>query len=78
MAAELVETNRLWARVVAPVDVEWIEDLAEHLATYAYGDPWWDRERGAAMVHERVSLYGLTLAANRIVQLGPINPAACT
>ncbi|MGI9613906.1 MAG: ATP-dependent RNA helicase HrpA, partial [Acidimicrobiales bacterium] len=75
MAAELVETTRLWARVVAPIDVEWIEDLAEHLATYAYGDPWWDRERGTAMVHERVSLYGLTLAANRIVQLGPIDPA---
>ena len=73
MAAELVETSRLWGRVVAAVDVEWAEPLAGHLATYSYGDPWWDPERGAPMVAERVTLYGLTLVSNRVVQLGLID-----
>ena len=74
MAAELVETNRLWARVVAGIDVAWVERLADHVATYSYGDPWWDADRGAAMVDERVTLYGLTLVAGRAVPLGPVNP----
>jgi ATP-dependent helicase HrpA len=73
MAAELVETNQMWARVVAGVEVGWIEELAAHLATYSYGEPWWDPESGRAMVKERVTLYGLTLAANRAVPLGPID-----
>jgi ATP-dependent helicase HrpA len=73
MAAELVETNRLWARIAAGVEVEWIESLAEHQATYSYGDPWWEEERGAAMVTERVTLYGLTLVANRRVQLASVD-----
>ena len=69
MAAELIETSRLWARIATAVDPGWIEDLAEHLAVYSYGEPWWDSERGSAMVKERVMLYGLTLVANRVVQL---------
>jgi len=73
MAAELVETSRLWARVVAGIDPAWAEDLAAHIATYSYGEPWWDPDRGAAMVKERVTLYGLTLAADRRVQLGSVD-----
>ena len=73
MAAELVETNRLWGRVTAGIDPAWVETLAEHVATYSYGEPWWEADRGAAMVKERVTLYGLTLAANRSVQLGTVD-----
>ncbi|MFV0258776.1 MAG: ATP-dependent RNA helicase HrpA [Acidimicrobiales bacterium] len=65
MAAELVETSRLWARDVATVDPDWIEPLARHLITVSHGEPWWDAERGAALVPERVTLYGLTLVADR-------------
>ncbi len=75
MAAELVETSRLWARVAARVDPDWIEELAAHLATYSYGEPWWDPERGSAMAKERVTLFGLTLAANRPIQLSEVDPA---
>ncbi len=73
MAAELVETNRLWARVVAGVAVEWLEDAADHVVSFSYGDPWWDREQGAAMVAERVTLYGLTLVADRTVRLSTVD-----
>ncbi|MEM7341807.1 MAG: ATP-dependent RNA helicase HrpA [Actinomycetota bacterium] len=73
MAAELVETNRLWARTVAGVHPDWIEDQGGHLARYSYGEPWWDAERGSASVTERVTLFGLTLAANRRVQLSRVN-----
>jgi ATP-dependent helicase HrpA len=74
MAAELVETTRLWARQVAGLDPDWIEPLADHLATYSYGEPWWDAERGSALVPERVTLYGLTLVANRAVALHTVDP----
>ena len=65
MAGELVETNRLWARTAARIDPAWVERLGEHLARYSYGEPWWERERGAAMTHERVTVYGLTIVAAR-------------
>ena len=73
MAAELVETNRLWARTVAAIDPDWLEDLAAHIATYSYGEPWWDPARGSALVTERVSLHGLTIAADRAIQLGTVD-----
>ncbi len=65
MAGELVETNRLWARTVTRIDPVWVEQLGEHLAKYSYGEPWWDRERGAAMTRERVTVYGLTVVSGR-------------
>jgi ATP-dependent helicase HrpA len=73
MAAELVETSRLWARVATGIDPAWAEHAGEHVATFSYGEPWWDPDRGAPMVKERVTLYGLTLAANRPVQLGTVD-----
>ena len=75
MAAELVETSRLWARVVTGIDPAWVEELAEHLASYSYSEPWWDIDRGSALIKERVTLFGLTLAANRRVQLGTVDPS---
>ena len=76
MAAELVETTRLWARGVATVQPEWIEAAALHLVTRSYSDPWWEADRGAAVANETVSLYGLPLQTARPVLYGRIDPAA--
>jgi ATP-dependent helicase HrpA len=76
MAGELVETNRLWARMVARIDPAWIEPLAEHLVRRSYGEPWWDASRGAAMTSERVTLYGLPIVDDRRIQLGRVDLAA--
>ncbi len=73
MAGELVETNRLWARVCAPIQPEWAERLGEHLVKRSYGEPEWSAERGTTMVIERVSLYGLPIVAGRNVQYGRID-----
>ena len=73
MAGELVETNRLWARTATRIDPAWVERLGEHLARYSYGEPWWDRDRGAAMTHERVTVYGLTLVPGRRVSVAGVD-----
>ncbi|WP_159624558.1 ATP-dependent RNA helicase HrpA [Actinomyces sp. zg296] len=67
MTAELVETSRLFARTVARIDERWIEEAAERagLLRRVYGEPYWSTRHGAAMVHERVMLYGMTLVADR-------------
>ncbi|QXC61183.1 ATP-dependent RNA helicase HrpA [Aquihabitans sp. G128] len=67
MAAELVETNRLWARTAAAVQPEWAEALAPHLVKRSYGEPRWDERSGRAVTNERVTLYGLPLVAARKV-----------
>lgn len=69
MAAELVETSRLFARTVAGIEAQWVERYAKHLVKRSYSEPTWSRARGAAQVTERVTLYGLTLAADRKVPL---------
>ena len=74
MVAELVETNRLWGRVAARIDPSWAEQLGAHLVKRSYGDPWWDERRGAATVHERVTLHGLPLATKRRIQYSSVSP----
>lgn len=69
MAAELVETSRLFARTVASIEPEWVEHYARHLVKRSYSEPTWSRARGAAQVNEKVTLYGLTLVADRKVPL---------
>ncbi len=76
VAAELVETSRLWARVAARIEPEWAESLAEHLVRRSYSEPRWDARRGAAVATEKVSLYGLPIVAARTVMFGRIDPAA--
>jgi ATP-dependent helicase HrpA len=76
MAGELVETNRMWARMVARIEPSWIEPVAGHLVRHSYGEPWWDARRGAAMTAERVTLYGLPIVDSRRIQLGRVDPAA--
>ncbi len=73
MAAELVETNRLRARTVAQIQPDRIEQVAGHLVTRSHGEPWWEPERGTAMVVERVSLYGLPIVAGRRTQLDRVD-----
>jgi len=74
MAAELVETNRLWARDVAAIDPAWAEDLAGELAKRSYSEPHWSTRQGAAMAHEKVTLYGVPLVADRAVLWAKVNP----
>ncbi|WP_043844357.1 ATP-dependent RNA helicase HrpA [Amycolatopsis taiwanensis] len=74
MAAELVETSRLWARVNARIEPEWVEPLAGHLVKRNYSEPHWERKRGAVMASERVTLYGVPLVAGRKVNYGRIDP----
>ena len=74
IAAELVDTSKLYARVVAKIEPDWIEPLARGLTESAYSDPRWDRKMGMVNAWERVSLYGLTIIPKRRVHYGPINP----
>jgi ATP-dependent helicase HrpA len=75
MAAELMETAKLYARCVAKIDPDWIEPLARGLTQSHYSDPRWDRKPAQVVAWERVSLYGLTIVPKRRVHYGPIDPA---
>ena len=77
VAAELVETSRLWARTNARVEPEWIEKLAGHLVKRTYSDPHWEKNRGAVVAHERVTLHGVPLVVGRKVNYGRIEPQLC-
>jgi ATP-dependent helicase HrpA len=74
MAAELVETSRLWARVVARIEPEWVEPLAGHLMTRTYSEPHWESRRSQVMAYERVTLFGLAIVAGRKVGYGAVDP----
>ena len=74
MAAELVETTRLYARDVATIQPEWIEQEAPHLVRYHYFEPHWEQKRGEVIANERVTLYGLTVLPRRPVSYGRIAP----
>jgi ATP-dependent helicase HrpA len=76
VAAELVETSRLWARTVARIEPEWAESLAAHLVRRSYSEPRWDARRGEVTATEKVTLYGLPVVAARQVSYGRIDPAA--
>ncbi|MBB0246440.1 ATP-dependent RNA helicase HrpA, partial [Streptomyces alkaliphilus] len=77
MSAELVETSRLWARVNARIEPDWVEPLAEHLVKRTYSEPHWEQKQAAVMAYERVTLYGVPLVANRKVNYGRIDPDTC-
>ena len=74
IAAELVDTSKLYARCVAKIEPDWIEPLARGLTESHYSDPRWDRKMGMVNAWERVSLYGLTIIPKRRVHYGPIDP----
>ncbi|WP_392965610.1 ATP-dependent RNA helicase HrpA [Streptomyces sp. LN245] len=74
MSAELVETSRLWARVNARVEPEWVEPLAGHLLKRTYSEPHWEKDQAAVMAYEKVTLYGVPIVAQRKVNYGRIDP----
>ncbi|MDQ1651460.1 MAG: ATP-dependent helicase HrpA, partial [Cryptosporangiaceae bacterium] len=74
MAAELVETSRLWARVNARIEPEWAEGLAGHLVKRVYSEPHWEQKQGAVMAYEKVTLYGVPIVASRKVNYGRVDP----
>jgi ATP-dependent helicase HrpA len=76
VAAELVETSRLYGRFVAAIQPDWIEKLAHHLVQRDYFDPHWEEGPAQVVASERVTLYGLPIVARRRVHYGPIDPVA--
>ncbi|MEV4944629.1 ATP-dependent RNA helicase HrpA [Streptomyces sp. NPDC053755] len=76
MSAELVETSRLWARVNARIEPEWIEPLAQHLVKRTYSEPHWEKDQAAVMAIEKVTLYGVPIVTDRKVNYGRIDPEA--
>jgi ATP-dependent helicase HrpA len=76
VAAELVETSRLFARTVAAIEPAWLERAGAHLLKRSYSDPHWERRPAQVMAFERATLYGLLLYQQRRVLYEPIDPAA--
>ncbi len=76
MAAEIVETTRRYARTLAEIDVEWIEQAGADLLKHSYYDPHWSSKVGSGMVYRRSSLYGLPIVVGRRMNLAPIDPSA--
>ena len=74
MAAELVETTKLYARMVAKIEPDWIEPLAGHLVKKNHFEPHWEKKRGQVVAYEQITLYGLILVGRRPVHFGPIDP----
>ncbi|WP_374209111.1 ATP-dependent RNA helicase HrpA [Kitasatospora sp. A2-31] len=77
MSAELVETSRLWARINARIEPEWVEPLAGHLIKRSHSEPHWEKKAGAVMAYEKVTLYGMPIVAQRKVNYGRIDPELC-
>ena len=75
VASELVQTSRLFARTVANIQPEWVEELGRHLCRYSYFEPHWEKKRGQVVAYERVTLYGLPVVERRKVNFSRINPA---
>ena len=74
MAAELVETNRVWGRIAAPVEPAWVEQLSAHVAVRSHREPHWDERRGAVVATERVTVFGLPVVAGRRIDYGRVDP----
>lgn len=74
MAAELVETSRLWARVAAKFDPVWAEQVAPDLVKRSYSEPHWSTRQGAVMAYEKVTLYGVPIIAQRRINYGRVDP----
>ncbi|WP_336857175.1 ATP-dependent RNA helicase HrpA [Sinomonas albida] len=75
MAAELVETSRLWARTAAKIDPEWAELVAPHLVKRSYSEPHWSKRMGSVMAYEKVTLYGVPVVPQRRINYGRVDPA---
>lgn len=78
VAAEMMETSRLFARTCANISVRWLESLGKKLCRYSYSSPHWDQKRGEIIAFEQVSLFGLVIVERRPVSYGNINPEEAT
>ncbi len=77
MAAELVETSRLFGRICARIQPQWVEPLAQHLVNRNYSEAHWEKKRGKVIAYEKQSLYGLTVVQRRPVEYETIEPKIC-
>src|SRR5262249_33124435 len=75
VAAELVETSRLWGRICARIEPEWVEPLAGHLVRRTYSEPHWEAKPGAVLAYEKVTLFGVPLVEQRKVNYARVDPA---
>jgi ATP-dependent helicase HrpA len=75
MAGELIETNRLYARCMARIEPEWLEEVGAHLIKRHYYDPHWEKKPAQVTAYERSTLHGLLLNAKKRVHYGPMNVA---
>ena len=73
MAAELVETSRLFGRTAARITPDWIEELGAHVIKRSYSEPHWSTKRAAPMAYEKVTLYGIPIIADRLVGYGRVD-----
>ena len=73
-AGEFVETSQVFARTIANIDPDWLEELGKDLCTYTWSSPHWEKNRGEVVADEQVSLFGLVITAQRTVAYGKINP----
>ncbi|RPH50920.1 MAG: ATP-dependent RNA helicase HrpA [Desulfobacteraceae bacterium] len=74
VAAEMIETSKLFARTVANIESSWIEEIGKERCRYSYHEPHWERTRGEVVALEQVSLYGLVIASGRSASYGKVNP----
>nr|WP_211961381.1 ATP-dependent RNA helicase HrpA [Cupriavidus plantarum] len=74
IAAELVETSRLFARTLARIEPEWLEQVGRHLLKISWSDPHWEKKAGQVLALERATLYGLVVYQHRRIHYGPMNP----
>ncbi|MFC0676093.1 ATP-dependent RNA helicase HrpA [Brachybacterium hainanense] len=74
MVAELVETSRLWGRTAARIDPAWVEEIGAHVVRRSYSAPHWSTKRASAMAHEKVTLYGVQIVADRVTAYGTVDP----
>ncbi len=77
VSAELVETSKLWGRIVAKIQPEWIEPLAKHLIKRSYSEPHWSKKQAAVQAYEKVTLYGIPIVPKRLVNYSAIDPTLC-
>ena len=75
MAAQMLETSRVFAHTVAAINPRWLEELGDHLVVREYSEPHWQPERGQVAAFEKVTLFGLVVSSGRKVNYGPVNPA---
>lgn len=78
VAAEMVETSRLFARTCANIEAHWLEEIGTEQCKRSYNHPRWSRKKGAVLIDEQVSLYGLIIVPKRTVPYGPVNPVHAT